>query len=310
MVNHQPPTPGTRTRRSCRRRRLAAFPYYGGKFVHLNFILPLLPTRYRHFCEPFGGSAAVLLNRPPAPIETYNDLDSEVVNFFACLREQPKDLIRLLHHTPYSREELLVACHGDNALPSIERARRFYVRLHQTFNAVPRVREHNSWSYARETSRRGMSALVSKWQNRIEHLPDVIERFRRVQIEHAPAIEVIRRFDSTDTLFYCDPPYPHESRRTLGTYAHEMSDRDHEELAAVLHAVRGAVAVSGYRCPLMDRLYGDWRHVDAPPKRCNASGNLRRESVWMNYDGRCAHTGRTAPLKLGLSTARSGLPPA
>jgi DNA adenine methylase len=284
MVNHQPPIPGTGANRSCRRRRLAAFPYYGGKFVHLNFILPLLPGRYRHFCEPFGGSASVLLNRPPAPIETYNDLDSEVVNFFACLREQPKDLIRLLCHTPYSREELANACRGAEEAAPVERARRFFVRLHQTFNAVPARRGSTSWSYARETSRQGMSAVISRWQSGIEGLREVVERLRRVQLEHAPALDVIRRYDSADTLFYCDPPYPHESRRTLGTYAHEMSDRDHEDLATALHAAKGAVAISGYRCPLMDRLYGVWRRVDAPPKRCNASGGLRRESVWMNYD--------------------------
>ncbi|MHB8523834.1 MAG: DNA adenine methylase [Limisphaerales bacterium] len=272
------------TASSRRLQRRAAFPYYGGKFVHLNFLLPLLPTRYRHFCEPFGGSAAVLLNRPPAPIETYNDLDSEAVNFFACLRNHNKELLRLLRATPYGREELLTACLPSEDVAPLERARRFFVRAHQTFNAVPRVRERSSWSYARETSRRGMSALVSKWLNGIQGLPEVVERFRRVQLEHAPAIEVIRRFDSPQTLFYCDPPYPYESRKSLNTYAHEMSDRDHEELATALHAVRGAAAISGYRCPLMDRLYGDWRRADAPPKRCKASGGLRRESVWMNYE--------------------------
>ena len=26
----------------------------------------------------------MLLNREPSPVETYNDLDGEVVNFFAC----------------------------------------------------------------------------------------------------------------------------------------------------------------------------------------------------------------------------------
>jgi hypothetical protein len=59
-----------------RREKMIAFGYYGGKFSHLDFILPLLPTSYRHYCEPFGGSAAVLINRKPAAVETYNDVDS------------------------------------------------------------------------------------------------------------------------------------------------------------------------------------------------------------------------------------------
>ena len=59
---------------------IIAFGWYGGKFSHLGWLLPLLPD-CQHYCEPFGGSAAVLLNRSHSPVETYNDLDGEVVNF-------------------------------------------------------------------------------------------------------------------------------------------------------------------------------------------------------------------------------------
>ena len=70
-----------------RRRKVIAFGWYGGKFNHLDWLLPLLPTCH-HYCEPFGGSAAVLLNREPSPVETYNDIDGEAVNFFRVLRNQ------------------------------------------------------------------------------------------------------------------------------------------------------------------------------------------------------------------------------
>jgi DNA adenine methylase len=54
-------------------KKLIAFGWYGGKFSHLDWLLPLLPQK-PYFCEPFGGSAAVILNREPAEVETYNDL--------------------------------------------------------------------------------------------------------------------------------------------------------------------------------------------------------------------------------------------
>ena len=57
-----------------------------------------------------------------------------------------------------------------------------------------------------------MAGAVSRWLGAIEHLPDIAQKLLRVQFENAPAIEVIERYDSKDTLFYCDPPYPHESR--------------------------------------------------------------------------------------------------
>lgn len=73
--------------------KVIAFGWYDGKYSHLNWLLPL-PPQTTHFCEPFGGSAAVLLNRKPALVETYNDIDSEVVNFFRVLRDQKEALNR------------------------------------------------------------------------------------------------------------------------------------------------------------------------------------------------------------------------
>ena len=129
-----------------------------------------------------------------------------------------------------------------------------------------------------------MSGAVSRWLNRIEALWAVAERLRRVQIENDDAFNVIKRYDSEDTLFYCDPPYPHESRRDTNAYGYEMSVSDHKKLAKLLHSVKGKVALSGYKCPLMDELYDDWVRVDFPPKIAHSAKVLRQESLWINYD--------------------------
>ena len=89
-------------------RKRIAFGWYGGKYSHLDWLLPLLPQT-RQYCEPFGGSAAVLLNREPAEVETYNDLDGEVVNFFRVLRERKDDLVEAIGLTPFSRAEFALA---------------------------------------------------------------------------------------------------------------------------------------------------------------------------------------------------------
>lgn len=89
--------------------KVIAFGWYGGKYSHLNWLLPLLPAT-THYCEPFGGSAAVLLNRAPSPVETYNDLHGEVVNFFRVLRDKKEALIEAIGLTPFSREEFELAC--------------------------------------------------------------------------------------------------------------------------------------------------------------------------------------------------------
>jgi DNA adenine methylase len=266
-----------------RREKMIAFGYYGGKFSHLDFILPLLPTSYQHYCEPFGGSAAVLINRKPAAVETYNDIDSEVANFFACLRDDAEELVRQISLTPFSREELVRAHRNERGLTAIERARRFFVRARQTRTGLAQTSSEGRWAHCVLTSRAGMAGAVSRWLGSVEGLSEIVQRLQRVQIESVPAIEVIRRYDSPDTLFYCDPPYPHESRGDSKAYGFEMTNIEHEALARVLRKVEGAVAVSGYRCELMDRLYGDWVRVDSPEHICNSSKTSRVESVWMNY---------------------------
>ncbi|MCA9913402.1 MAG: DNA adenine methylase, partial [Anaerolineae bacterium] len=85
-----------------------AFGWYGGKYSHLDWLLPLLPGT-KHYCEPFGGSAAVLLNRKPAQVETYNDIDGELITFFRVLREDKEALLEAIGLTPFSREEFELA---------------------------------------------------------------------------------------------------------------------------------------------------------------------------------------------------------
>src|SRR5215469_10662881 len=248
-----------------------AFGWYGGKFNHLNWLLPLLP-KCHHYCEPFAGSAAVLLNREPSPVETYNDIDGEVVHFFRVLRDQKEKLLEVIGLTPFSREDFYHAISvngGSNSLGDIERARLFFVRARQARTGLAQTASLGRWANCKNTSRSGMSGVVSRWLGSVEALPEIAMRLLRVQIENRPALEVIRIYDDPRTLFYCDPPYVHAARGDAAAYRFEMSDNDHRELARTLRAVSGKVAVSGYRCDLMNELYEGWRREEAPAKACH-----------------------------------------
>jgi hypothetical protein len=67
----------------------APFPAFGGK----SRVAPLVWQRLGdvvNFCEPFANSAAVLLARPtPGRIETINDLNSYVANFWRSVQHDP-----------------------------------------------------------------------------------------------------------------------------------------------------------------------------------------------------------------------------
>jgi len=261
--------------------KLIAFGWYGGKFSHLDWLLPLLPKAH-HYCEPFGGSAAVLLNRQPSVVETYNDVDGELVNFFRVLRTERERFIEALRLTPFSREEFKIALEDAPTDDSFERARRFFIKARQTRGGVSQMASLGRWSYFKNTSRREMAGSTSRWIAGVEGLTKVVDRLRRVQLESDDALAIIQRYDDPKTLFYCDPPYP-LSTRMGSAYKYEMSDDDHRKLAAVLRECRGRVAVSGYRCELLDELYEGWRLVDVPVIT-NQTKAERVESVWMNYE--------------------------
>ena len=264
--------------------KLIAFGWYGGKYSHLDWLLPLLPNA-THYCEPFGGSAAVLINREPSPIETYNDIYGEVVNFFRVLREQKDAIVEAIGLTPFSRAEFEAAIkEPTEGLTELERARRFYILARQVRTGLAQKASSGRWAHCLLTSRAGMAGAVSRWLGAVEDLPLIAQRLLRVQIENESAIEVIKRYDSEETLFYCDPPYPHGSRGDSNAYANEMTDEQHKELAAVLRNVKGKVALSSYHCKLMDELYGDWQRVESKEKIIHSVKTTRKEVLWINYE--------------------------
>ncbi len=106
-----------------------ALKYYGGKWKIASWIISFFPD-HSNYVEPCGGATSVLLQKPVSPLETYNDLDCRVVNFFTVLREKPEELVALIRLTPWSRVEL------ENsrimAVDPLEDARRFFVSCWQS----------------------------------------------------------------------------------------------------------------------------------------------------------------------------------
>lgn len=269
-----------------RGRHRIVFGWYGGKFSHLDWLLPLLPTCH-HYCEPFSGSAAVLLNRAPSPVETYNDIDGDVVTFFRVLRDHHEDLIRAIALTPFSREEYHQAIYDSSAdITDVERARRFYIKARQTRTELAQTASLGRWANCKDTSRSGMSGVVSRWLGGVDALDEIARRLIRVQIENRPAVDLIRLYDSAKTLFYCDPPYLHATRGDTKAYGFEMDENQHREFAKTVNECVGMVAVSGYDHPLMEQLFpaGRWFKSMGLDKTIHSTKSTRQEVLWTNYD--------------------------
>jgi DNA adenine methylase len=78
----------------------------------------------------------------------------------------------------------------------------------------------------------------------------------------------------------------HETRVSKKAYEHEMTTADHVRLAEELNKCRGKVVLSGYPCPLYEKLYEGWRcefkkvanHSSQKKKK-----EVKVEAVWLNY---------------------------
>jgi DNA adenine methylase len=251
-------------------------PYSGGKQRQAVAIAATFPP-HGHYVELFAGALSVLLAKPPAPVETINDLNHHVITFWRVLRDRPQDLERACALTPHSRAEHLTARQLDTPdLDEVEVARRVWVQLTQTRGA--QLGTSSGWRHTTNPHQMTVSRYLDGYLTRI---PPAATRLRHVSLENRPALDLIALHDGPETLFYADPPYL-SAVRYGPQYAHEMGDEhEHETLLAALLATDGHVAISGYDHPLYhDHLTG-WETHHYPAT--TMTGTPRTEVLWTSY---------------------------
>lgn len=269
-------------------RPLVAFNWFGGKASMLNKLLPLVDgTTHHTYVEPFGGSAAVLLNKKTSPVEVYNDAYGDVCNFFRVLRTHGDELVRLIELTPYSREEFALSC-DRGGCDELESARRFFVTARQVMMGLATTATPGRFCAAAKQSRRGMPLVVSRWLSAIDGLPAVAARLREVIIENLDALDIIRKYDYDRALFYLDPAYPMATRSGGKGYAHEMTDGRHSELLDLIKSVKGKVLLSSYPSEMYSEALRGWNCVQiaggSHSARFHKGAELKRtELVWSNF---------------------------
>jgi DNA adenine methylase len=251
--------------------------YHGGKWKMAPWILRHLP-KHRVYVEPYGGGASVLLQKVRSYAEVYNDLDGEIVNLFRVARDHGEALARAAELTPFARAEFVEAYEPDGE--PLEQARRTLIRAFMGFGSAGASGQVTGF---RANSNRSGTTPAHDWMNFPDHLRAVVQRLRGVVIENRDALDLMKQHDCDDAVHYVDPPYVHETRHMRErsqAYRHEMTDQQHRELAEVLASLRGAVVVSGYRCPLYDELFDGWQRIDAAAHADGARDRV--ESLWLS----------------------------
>jgi len=261
-------------------------PYFGSKLAIAPWIVSLLPA-HEHYVEPYCGSLAVLLAKPPSRMETANDLDGRLVNFWRVLRDRPEELARLCALTPHSRAEYTEALQRiDTETDPLERARLAWVILHQ--GRGRRFNGHEGWRHTvgRTTAGGGDKRVAVGIGHAVDLLAPASERMRTVTLECLPALDLIGKYGAhPNALLFVDPPYLGSTRPGPRRYGLEMTDpHQHRELTAALRDCSAAVVLSGYPSPLYDELYEGWyrEQTSASTGNGRAGEQARVEVLWSN----------------------------
>lgn len=268
------------------RKKIIAFNYFGGKYTWVEHLYKHFPSHY-HFIDVFCGSMAVTLNKDRSRIDTANDINSDVFNFFKVLREKPDELIHLLMITPVSREEYNFSFYSqDKDVSDVERARMFFVRARQSFYGLGAQRENKGWHLSKTKTGAKYGETVSKWINSIDKLDLVLARLSTIQLENKCFRDLIPAVDYADAFFYLDPPYPEESRKSKNDYKFDFTNQDHEDLAGIVNGIKGKAMLSSYDCNLINDLYPaeKWTKIKFPVKKNNIRSGEVQECIWINYE--------------------------
>jgi DNA adenine methylase len=271
---------------------------HGGKYYLANDIIDLMPP-HRHYVEAFAGGLSVLLARDPndprfwvgtdgsnrGVSELVNDVDARLMGFWRVLRDEETfaAFSRQVSAIPLARPAWQEAhAHVSNGDPVAD-AVAFFTDARQSLAG----RKTGFTSITRNRLRRGMNGNASEWLSAVDGLPEVHARLRQVVIECMDALKLIPREDTSDTLFYCDPPYVHATRVSRGVYGeHEMSEADHRRLLEVLNGCKGKVILSGYSSRMYEDALRDWSREEIKIANHAAGGTTKREMtevLWTNF---------------------------
>lgn len=218
--------------------------YYGGKQRIATRIVEVVKTiPHTVYAEPFAGGLAVLFAKEVPPVtngdhyrEAINDKDERLITLYRVAREQPDELQRWIEATPYSQAEYRRAIewlrHPQEHTP-LELAWAYFVDINQSFAS----KLDAGWGTAVMTRN-----LAHTWHGRQLRIPEQLQRLSQVHIGCEDALRFIERWDSPQTLFYVDPPYPgtdcgHYDGYTLSDWA---------ALCRVLDSCQGSYILSNY----------------------------------------------------------------
>lgn len=238
-------------------------PWIGGKTLLAKRIVALFPDNISRYIDVFGGGGSILFYRDKnAPLEVYNDLNSNLVNLFRCAKYHRAELQREISGYYNSREmfEDIKARLNVRGFTDIQRAAMFYVLIKISYGADGRTYGCN---------KKNVSS---------DYLEKVESRLQNVVIENKDFENLIHVYDRPEALFYCDPPY-HKAEKY---YDAEFTEDDHIRLKQCLNGIKGRFILSYNDDEFIRDLYHDYQIIPVE-RQNNLSKGSYKELIIKNF---------------------------
>jgi len=204
----------------------------GGKHFLARKLVRLIPP-HRIYVEPFAGGAALFFRKEASEVEVLGDTDPEIIFTYRFIRDASDDELEKLASQDWKAserrfQELLAKKPGSD----LERAYRNLYLFRFGFRKATDLIHPSDFRHADE----GRTADFS-----LARLKRTRERLRGVRLREQDAVKTVGEFDSPETFFYLDPPYPSEKDRPLWS-GHETFNLD--ALFQTLKGVKGKFILS------------------------------------------------------------------
>ena len=229
------------------------FSYLGGKKFQSKWIASNFP-KHNTYVEPFGGAYWVYFQgNPNSQKQVYNDFNTYIANIFYCAVFKRKEFLEKLKSYP-SQDAGLFEKFKKDILPlkyrfklgDIEKAAKYIYIETQTFSGLI-INEKTKYV-----------DLKGKYKSKYQHLIDKLENPKwQIKLQNITNVEnesfetILKKYDTADTLFYCDPPY----FKMEDYYTKEFGRDQHLQLANDLKSIKGKFILSYYDFPQLEEWF-------------------------------------------------------
>ncbi len=247
--------------------------WIGGKKLLRKDIIKRFPPEYDRYIEVFGGAGWILFGKGynAKQLEVFNDVNSDLINLYRCIKYHCAELQKELRWTIASRELFFhykSQMEKEVGLTDIQKAARYLCIIKYSFG-----------NYKKSFATNGSGKDISKT---ILFLQEVQERLKHVVIENKDFENLIKVYDRPKALFYLDPPYVNTEKY----YDGEFNMNDHIRLNNALKNIKGNFILSYNDCDFIRELYKDFK-VESVMRNNNLSNKLEnrlyKEVLIKNY---------------------------